>query len=672
MRRIGVLVLIFCAGMATPSRAADASALIQGMALYNELACSGCHQDPGALVPRRGPNLSEVSHRLEPQWVRDRLAGKESGRIPHFLDGATESDLDAVLVALGSLGSARPSWRVGRHSNAARGQERYRALGCVACHPIDPTHDPSGAAESREGLVGFPNLRAKYSLVSLTEFLKDPLAVRPDGRMPDFDLDSHDAEDIAGYLWGFEGSDPGLAPQVASYPQADVQKGTRGREILRAARCANCHDGLGLSSEPKVALEPEDAEALRRGPWPCAKDYGLSDAARLALAAIVENLGETPAPKDRALSAIREFRCLACHSRDGVGGPQGAVAALFQGNPDLGDSGRFPPPLTGVGRKLTHAALVDALRGEASLRPYLEARMPNFGPLGSPMAEVFAAADGAVDAAPLEGDVEAGRTLLGSDGGLGCIGCHAWGDRPSLGIPGPDISGLASRWRPDWLREYLIDPAGYRPRTLMPSFWPAGQASNQEILHGDTNAQMDAILAFAAQGQGDPSGYPAQEALAYELIPKEGPIVQRAFLEDVGTEAILVGFPEGVHLAYDAATARPRLLWRGRFFDATSTWFSRFAPFENPLGSVVARWPDSGEGARRFLGYRIESELGVVFIVEQDGARFEDRYVPQNGGLTRSWTGQDGEFSWTHPEEVAVSPLQALRGEAVIYQWEAP
>jgi hypothetical protein len=113
-------------------------------------------------------------------------------------------------------------------------------------------------------------------------------------------------------------------------------------------------------------------------------------------------------------------------------------------------------------------------------------------------------------------------------------------------------------------------------------------------------------------------------------------------MAEVGTHAILVGFPAGVHLAYDGRACRPALAWKGRFFDAYGTWFSRFAPFEKPLGESVVPWPVPDETGitRTFEGYRLDDAGVPTFLFSVGGVAVEERFTPsENGGLRRnlSW-----------------------------------
>jgi hypothetical protein len=223
-----------------------------------------------------------------------------------------------------------------------------------------------------------------------------------------------------------------------------------------------------------------------------------------------------------------------------------------------------------------------------------------------------------------------------------------------------DLSNMGHRLRPEWLLEYLVDPAGYRPGTLMPSFWPGGKSSNSAILDGDTARQIASIYSFAKSANGAPEGFPERSSGEFELVPKERPIVQRTFLEGVGTHAILVGFPTGVHIAYDGRSGRPAIAWKGRFFDAYNTWFSRFAPFESPLESNIVRWPAGDEAAPgsglSFEGYQLLPDGSPVFISTRNGNRIEDRFEGVKGGLRRTVSSSDPEKepAVSHPSDVRV------------------
>ncbi len=611
-----------------------------GRLLYNELGCVNCHGGETGLPAMRGPALAAVSQRAQGAWIRRFVADPQSAHpgsvMPQVLAQADEKTLVAVEHYLASLGpKAKPRPADIRHVNAARGSGLYHSLGCVACHAPGKDFVPDQGApkdsEFTHASVAFPDLKTKYSLESLSAYLQDPLKVRTDGRMPKTAMEKQDAIDIAGHLLGFQGSDGRVGPQVTAV-KADPALAITGRKAVIAARCAACHELPKDAAAAPVALKRAEGGCLEPGHAKGPR-YALSDAQRASLRLFLARKDESASPKLAADLTLQALNCVACHERDGKGGPDAARKAYFEGDHNLGDTGRYPPPLTGVGGKLRPEWLAKVLEGENRVRPYLRARMPVYGKATDGLTRLLGVADAR---APLKfegGDDAAGRKLLGTEGGAGCITCHRWGDRPSLGVQGPDISNIAARLQEGWLREYLINPAAYRPGTLMPSFWPGGKSFNPAILGGDTDRQIAAIFKFAESANGEPEGFPQNRNGEFEIVPKDRPVVQRAFIEGVGTHAILVGFPSGVHLAYDGDKGGPGVAWKGRFFDAYLTWFSRFPIFEKPLGAEIFAWP---KPSGRFLGYRLDAKGSPTFITEQAGVRVVETFEGVEGGLRRT------------------------------------
>jgi cytochrome c553 len=614
-----------------------------GRLLYNELGCVNCHGGETGLPALRGPALATVTQRVRSEWLRKFVADPASVHpgtvMPQVLAKADDKTLVAIEHYLASLKPKTSSKGPAKilHVNGARGGELFNTLGCVACHaPGKDFVPPEGlpkASEFTHRSVGFGDLKAKYSLDSLGAFILDPLKVRTDGRMPKTAMDRQDSIDIAGYLLEFQGSDGRLDKPVVSIV-ADKNLAIAGRKAVIAAQCAACHDLPKDAAAKPVALKKIEGGCLEtdhtNGPR-----YALSDVQRTSLKLFLAKKDEVASPKLAADLTLHALNCAACHERDGKGGPDTARKPYFQGDHNLGDTGRYPPPLTGIGGKLRPEWLAKVLAGENRVRPYLKTKMPQYGASVADLAKLLGVAD-ARPALKFEGgDDTAGRKLLGTQGGAGCITCHSWGDRPSLGIHGPDLSNIAARLQESWLREYLINPAGYRPGTLMPSFWPGGKSFNQEILGGDTDKQIAAIYKFAESANGEPEGFPQNRNGEFEIVPKDRPVVQRAFTDGVGVRAILVGFPSGVHLAYDGDKGGPGLAWRGRFFDAYLTWYSRFPTFEKPIGMEVVAWP---KPTGRFLGYRLDAKGNPTFLNEQGGVKVEETYEGIENGLRRTVT----------------------------------
>lgn len=656
-----------------------------GRLLYNELGCANCHGGNTGLPPRRGPDLTTVTTRAGADWLRKFIAdpARERGgtTMPHLLAHHDKADVDAVLHYLGTLApKTQAAPRRFAEINAEVGKTLYHTKGCVACHAPRADYTPPdgrpAAGEFSHGNVAFPALTEKYVVSTLAVFLRDPLVSSPDGRMPRIEMEWQEASDIAAYLLGIAGSDGEGAPKLPPFAP-EPALAARGREVVIKANCAACHKLPSIPPLPPVALGRTAGGCLDETPAAGLPRYGLRVAQRTALRAY---LNERNAPVTPALAAndtLKALNCTACHERDGQGGPDAARKPYFLGDHNLGDTGRYPPPLTGIGRKLQPEWLAQALAGKRRDRPYLATQMPVYGASVAALPALLAKGDAREEVALPPGDVEAGRKLLGTLGGVGCITCHRWGERASLGIHALDLSTTAKRLQPGWLREYLINPAAHRPGTLMPSFWPEGKAANREILGGDTDRQIASIVAFSREGKGLPEGFPATSGSEFELIPVSRPIVLRTFMAGVGPHAILVGFPAGVHLAYDDRECRPALTWKGRFFDAYGTWFSRFAPFEKPLGESAVAWsaPSETGAARRFEGYRFDRAGVPTFLFSIGGVPVAERFEPgENGSLRRLLTWKleaMRSFPLAHPPGLRVQETAgSIPGRLeFIYTW---
>ena len=652
---------------------ADAPDAAGGRLLYNELGCVNCHGGNTGLPTRRGPDLTTVTTRARADWLQKFIAdpARERGgtTMPHLLSHHDKADADAVLHYLGTLApKTQAAPRRFNEINAEIGKSLYHTKGCVACHAPRADYTPPdgrpAAGEFSHGAVAFPALAEKYVLSTLATFLRDPLASRPDGRMPRIDMTWQEASDIAAYLLGIAGSNGEGAPKLPPFvPEPALV--ARGREVVTKANCAACHTMPSISAGPQVSLAQTMGGCLAEAPPSGLPQYGLTAAQRTALRAYLADRAVPVMPAQSANDTLKALNCMACHERDGQGGPDAARKSYFLGDHNIGDTGRLPPPLTGVGRKLQPEWLAQALAGNRRERPYLATQMPVYGAAVAGLPALLAQCDARDEAALPPGDVEAGRKLLGTLGGVSCITCHSWGERASLGIHALDISTLAKRLQPGWLRDYLIDPAAHRPGTLMPSFWPEGNAANREILGGDTDRQIASIIAFSREGKGLPEGFPATSGREFELIPVSRPIVLRTFMAGVGPHAILVGFPAGVHLAYDDRECRPALTWKGRFFDAYGTWFSRFAPFEKPLGESAVSWsaPSEMGAARRFEGYRLDAAGVPTFLFSVGGVPVAERFEPgENGSLRRLLTWKleaMRSFPLAHPPGLSVRETAA-------------
>ena len=605
-----------------------------GKLLYNELGCVNCHGGGTSLPKKMGPVLDDVANRVHFDWLVEFLdnpsKAKPGTTMPHMLQ---PGEAEKVAHYLASVAPKKKPGKPPRHVNAEAGSALYHAIGCVACHAPTPDFKPAEGLPSADDFtyphIPLPDLQKKYDLVSLAAFLADPHKVRPHGRMPKFELTKEQFPDIAGHLLDWQDSNGANAPRIQRVTP-DKKLAEEGRRIFNERRCSTCHESPESRTFETILRRNNKAGCMSEKPDQGIPRYNLSEIQRDSLDKFTK---AKSAPK-LADFHMHALNCAACHDRNGSGGPDAARKVYFGGDVALGDTGRYPPPLSQIGAKLKFGWLAKVLDGTApKMRPYLKTQMPHFGDPVKGLAGRLIKADKQTHPAISEGDAEAGRKLLGTMGGVGCITCHQWDERRSLGIQALDISNMHERFNEGWLHAYLLNPASYRPGTLMPPLWPGGVASNQEILGGETGKQIASVIEFARSGEGLPDGYPAVQSGQFELKPTNDPIVLRTFMKDAGTHAILVGFPGGLNIAYDGKNCAPSIVWRGRFFDAYSTWFSRFAPFESPLEESLFRWPQVERGDRKFTGYAFEGDRNPNLYSGIGDIVIFERFQPTENGF---------------------------------------
>ncbi len=524
----------------------------EGEILLGELNCVACHAASPAvrdrLASKPGPALTEVGRRVRPEFLRAWLLGptrlKPGTTAPDQLHGRPEPERERAAEALTHFLVSRTRGGLPEELPASRlafeqGRVLFHQVGCVACHapfesadelfPVagEPPEAPVGPdelARLREVSVPLGPLAAKYTRASLERLLRDPLAARPAGRMPSLNLTAPEARAIATYL--IERDAPPAAAGARFTP--DARQARAGREWFGTLGCAACHDlGPGGGAVPPGPAAPALAELASAGergclaedPPPGVPRYHLQRRQREVLREALGNLRELArplAPAEWVRRVMVRLNCLACHARDGVGEPSPERLAYFVSvaAENLGDEGRLPPHMTGVGEKLRPEWLAQVLTNQAAVRPYLGVRMPQFGVANMrPLPDALAAAD-RVERAPLPpvvGDLEAGRRLVGTNG-LSCITCHRFGPHPGLNSSVLDLTRMAARLQRSWFYRYLLDPTALRPGTRMPTFWPDGEATLKTVLEGDSARQIESLWRYLSDGERarPPDGLPAR------------------------------------------------------------------------------------------------------------------------------------------------------------------
>lgn len=653
-------------GVAVPAKRVAPKKLsseMQGWVLMSERNCSACHQRdarPENLianqVPNQAPNLSWSSRWLNPDYltsfIADPHATKSGTRMPHLLGELPESmrrrSAEALVQYLTAEFENQYAMQVPEADAIARGAELFHSVGCVACHaPRNPSAEELPLNDSTR----LGDLSVKYNIDGLVEFLENPLAVRPSGRMPDMQLTHWEATDLASFLL-----------QKAIKPASTLVKKSamvvKGKELFEELKCHACHADvtqrpLFHADQISLKLAEMDSGCLSdsAGDWP---DFGFD----LKQIELVQHALREPlaaASKDEQITAaLHSFNCLACHERNGIGGVSAERDPYFgTTNMNLGEQGRIPPTLSGVGAKLKAEWMRDVLVNGRAIRPYMKTRMPQFGEENvGHLVDSFRDADTLSETSfPKFDDQKAMRKMgleLAGNHGLNCVACHTYKYKLSDTMPAVDLTEMAERLEKNWFHQYMMSPQQFSPNTVMPSFWPDGVAIRKDLT-GNASTQIEAIWQYLIDGRqaGTPRGV-VHEPL--EIVVSNTPQMLRRKYPGIGKRGIGVGYPGGVNLAFDAEQMRLGLLWKGKFADPAGVWMGQGSgnvrpmsrPVTLPIGPELddADQPwlvDEGRPPQhQFKGYRLDEDRRPTLQYRFDNVAVSDFFLPVV-------QGEDGE-----------------------------
>jgi cytochrome c2 len=538
--------------------------------------------------------------------------------MPQMLSGSQMADATAFLA---SLKSPLPQPRRPNEVDIGKGSELFGTTGCQACH------------EQR-----MQGLGSKYNLASLTAFLQSPA-----GAMPPMLLDEGDARALAGSL--LLSREPAFErPPPNGHPEA-------GKQVIETSGCLACHALEGainrLKAKPLAALNSGAGCLANSVGLP---NYNLDAAQKQALDAYLvfyrANPAVHPAPIYELRNQIKLLRCNSCHEKEAA------------------------PPLNNVGAKFTIRWLDSVLTKGARLRQGHELRMPHYPGL---QAAAFAKSEGL---APDDGPAsprhsgahrETGLGLLGTNAakqGMGCIGCHDWGQRKSLGEEGPQLINAGQRLRWDWFERWMRDPARILSGTSMPAYF-------RTMEPGRASDRMLSLWAAMSIGPAAPApdGFSSESTAEAKPVPGKEAIIIRWDMPEATPAAIAVGLPGGqLSYCFDAGESRLRYIWRGGFLDLSGTLLrktdkNKLTPTADLVGEIFYREAEfplrtgSKEHIpqRRFRGYRI---VGGVpeFHYEIDGIPVFEKIEPENGVLVRKLRINSPVPVWFQPSGQQVSP----------------
>lgn len=569
---------------------------LDGFVLMQQLNCAGCHE-PGSnqhpLTSKKSPRLSWSARHLNPQYIESFIANphqvKPGTSMPELLgtqDEATRKKLaNAITHFLTSEVQYEYRIQAVDQQAASRGKELFHSLGCVACHS---PRDGGGVENWMEGSTALGDISNKYNVTSLTEFLEDPQAVRPSGHMPNMQLTHREAIDISNYLL-----------QTADTQSVDWKSNPelakQGKDLFAKNNCARCHDDvLGDEFEKPSYLAMDKLNpnkgclSEQQGDWP---DFRLTPGQRAAIRATLQRFPVTLNTQQQIDVSLKTLNCVACHDRNDLGGVTSLRNPHFQTtNLNLGDQGRIPPTLTGVGAKLKPKWMRDVLVNQQTIRPYMKTRMPQYGEdnVGH-LIDLFQKEDKLLDTTFAKFDDqkamrEQGHRLAGNRG-LNCVACHTYKFNPSDTMPAVDLTEMADRLKKDWFYQYMLEPQKFSPNTVMPSFWPGGRAIRTDI-EGTPEEQVEALWQYLVDGRqaNAPSGV-VREPLEI-VVANEAMMLRRAY-PGIGKRGIGVGYPGGVNLAFDAEQLRLGTIWKGKFADPSGVWRGQGSGRVRAMGKTI-------------------------------------------------------------------------------------
>ncbi len=625
---------------------------LQGLVLLKEYGCGSCHADDlpaNSITPKLAPDLAWSSGRIDPRhvelFVANPLKTKPGTTMPDVFGERSDeerrelaTDLTHYFVSL-----SRRSFKALAEDRLAveRGREVFHSVGCVACHS---PRDADGRELHAEQSVPLGPIGKKYSVASLVEFLENPLASRPSGRMPNMQLTHWEAVDVAQYL-----HDDGPVVEATPAYFTDEVRVRRGRRAFRSLGCASCHTRGEARPEPSsVALSKVRPDrgclSTEKGAWP---RFGLDESERTAIRAALANSDAKPTAEQEIELTMTALRCVNCHQRGTLGGVSELRDPHFQTtNPNLGPQGRLPPTLTNVGAKLNPKWLRQVLVEGRSIRPYVKTRMPKYGTANvEHLVELFGEVD---ELPPIEfPEVTDEKTLkqtgaeMAGTGGLNCIACHTFQLKQAANMPAVDLTEMAERLQKTWFHRYMREPQRFSQNTVMPSFWPAGVAMRKDVLEGQTDRQIEALWRYLEDGRQarTPRGLIVEPM---KLLATDEAVMLRRKWPDVGKRGIGVGYPRQVNVVYDAEQMRLATIWQGPFADPGGVWRSQGHGQVRPLGSDLVRFakgPDVDDAVspwvvddgrppkHRFRGYTLDEKRRPRFRYEFDGVAVTDHVV---------------------------------------------
>ena len=225
--------------------------LALGLTLIDKSGCNNCHHIETYETTRKsGPPLTDISHKLDKEWVSKWIKNPQSFRyntwMPHFFGQENNSsddmvsrnntEINAITEYLYSNSKFEKNNSSQYLGDAIKGEALFESVGCMGCHVIEENSvalgkvdvpyemeisdfgyetDTSGVnyeKTSRYNLLKYngPNLiglASKTDAEWIYKWIKNPEEYWPGTKMPNLRLTDEEARHITSYLLTFRNED---------------------------------------------------------------------------------------------------------------------------------------------------------------------------------------------------------------------------------------------------------------------------------------------------------------------------------------------------------------------------------------------------------------------------------------------------------------------------------
>ncbi|MBI3683581.1 MAG: c-type cytochrome [Acidobacteria bacterium] len=479
----------------------EAWVLNAGRGLIETSRCVGCHKIPG--FARRepiAPDLDGIGSKVRPlwlfRWLKNPKDYLERTSMPDFqLSDEQARVLTAFLLS--QKVSVPEASVTSDRAMVELGQLRYREARCISCH----------AQGGRGGTFG-PDLGKVGGKVRpgwLESWLRDPKALFPQTRMPQFSFPEKDIRAVVAYMES-EFADSSIDDRqeqelVRSLPPGSRESLAAGQDLYHRLGCGGCHrlkqmEGQIEFGPDLTEIGNKDVDRLDFGnlrlernlwSWLFTKvktprtfgknlkmpNFGFSDEQSQEIVVALLSLSArkipprylAPAEKVSPLrpqgdfgKLLKKYECLSCHTIHGEGG-------------------KLAPDLSIIGSQARPQWIASYFRLPYSLRPILTERMPLLGMSDQEIRTAVGYFQTVLldDSIPQklfpDGRPDAQQAARGKELYFNKYGCHACHQiQTAGGYVGPPLDGIGGRLFSGYVLAYLKNPQRFKPAVREPNY----------------------------------------------------------------------------------------------------------------------------------------------------------------------------------------------------------